>query len=45
MENEEHTATVKVIRDNRITIPQSIRDLQGIKVGDTVEATIRKVNK
>ena len=40
---DEHKATLKVILGSRITIPKSIRDLQGIQVGDYVEITIKKV--
>ena len=38
-----HSATVRVIRDGRITIPEEIRLVERIKDGDFVKVTIEKV--
>ncbi|MGA2162791.1 MAG: hypothetical protein ABSG28_11460 [Methanoregula sp.] len=43
--SELHTATVKVIKDGRITIPTEIRELEGIEEGDFVRITIVKIEK
>ncbi len=40
-----HKATVKVIKDGRITIPSDIRDLEDIKEGDYVKITIEKIER
>lgn len=40
-----HNATVKVIKDGRITIPSDIRDLEEIKEGDYVKITIEKIER
>jgi AbrB family looped-hinge helix DNA binding protein len=40
---ELHNATVKVIKDGRITIPQEIRELENIKEGDYLKVTIEKI--
>ncbi len=40
-----HSATVKVIKDGRITIPSDIRELEGIEEGDFVKITIEKLEK
>ena len=40
-----HSATVKVIKDGRITIPSDIRELEGIKEGDFLKITIEKIEK
>lgn len=40
-----HNATVKVIKDGRITIPSDIRELEDIKEGDYVKITIEKIEK
>ncbi|MGA2884650.1 MAG: hypothetical protein ABSE80_05805 [Halobacteriota archaeon] len=40
-----HSATVKVIRDGRITIPQEIREVGDIKEGDFVKITIEKIER
>jgi AbrB family looped-hinge helix DNA binding protein len=40
-----HTATVKVIKDGRITVPQEIRDLEDIKEGDYLKITIEKIDR
>ena len=40
-----HEATVKVIKDGRITIPSDIRDYEGIKEGDYLKITIEKLEK
>lgn len=40
---ETHAATVKVIKDGRITIPQEIRELEGINEGDFLKITIEKI--
>lgn len=40
-----HSATVKVIKDGRITIPSDIRELEGIGEGDYLKITIEKIEK
>ncbi len=40
---ELHNATVKVIKDGRITIPQEIRELENIKEGDFLKITVEKI--
>ena len=40
-----HSATVKVIKDGRVTIPQEIREVEDIKEGDFVKITIERINK
>lgn len=40
-----HYATVKVIKDGRVTIPSDIRDLENIKEGDYVKITIEKIER
>jgi len=40
-----HAATVKVIKDGRITIPQEIRELEGIREGDFLKITIEKIER
>lgn len=40
-----HSATVKVIKDGRITIPSDIRDLEDIKEGDYLKITIEKIER
>ncbi len=40
-----HSATVKVIKDGRITIPSEIRELEDIKEEDYVKITIEKINR
>lgn len=40
-----HSATVKVIKDGRVTIPQEIRELEGIKEGDFLKITIEKIDR
>jgi AbrB family looped-hinge helix DNA binding protein len=42
---ELHNATVKVIKDGRITIPQEIRELEGIKEGDFLKISIEKIER
>jgi len=42
---EQHAATVKVIKDGRITIPQEIRELESIKEGDFLRITIEKIDR
>ena len=37
----EYTATVKLDRQKRITIPKAIRDKESLKAGDVVEVVIR----
>ncbi len=39
-----HTATVKVIKDGRITIPLGIRELEDIKIGDYLKITVEKLD-
>lgn len=41
----EHTATVKIIKDGRITIPSEIREIEGIKEGDYLKITVEKIEK
>lgn len=40
---ELHNATVKVIKDGRITIPQEIREIESIKEGDFLKIIIEKI--
>ena len=40
-----HSATVKVIKDGRITIPQEIRELENIKEGDYLKVTIERLER
>lgn len=40
-----HFATVRVIKDGRITIPSDIRELEGIKENDYLKITIEKIEK
>jgi AbrB family looped-hinge helix DNA binding protein len=40
-----HNATVKVIKDGRITIPQEIREIEDIKEGDYLKVTIEKIER
>jgi AbrB family looped-hinge helix DNA binding protein len=40
-----HSATLKVIKDGRITIPGEIREVEDIKEGDFVQITIEKIEK
>ena len=40
-----HYATVKVIKDGRITIPSDIRELEDIKEGDFLKVTIEKIER
>lgn len=40
-----HSATVKVIKDGRITIPQGIRECEDIREGDYLKITIMKIEK
>ncbi len=40
-----HSATVKVIKDGRITIPSDIRKLEDINEGDYLKITIEKIEK
>lgn len=40
-----HAATVKVIKDGRITIPLEVREIEGIKEGDYLKITIEKIEK
>lgn len=40
-----HSATVKVIKDGRITIPSDIREIEGIGEGDYLKITIEKIEK
>jgi AbrB family looped-hinge helix DNA binding protein len=40
---EIHAATVKVIKDGRITIPHEVRELKGIAEGDSLKITIEKI--
>jgi len=42
---ELHNATVKVIKDGRITIPQEIRELESIKEGDFLRISIQKIDR
>lgn len=40
-----HHATVKVIKDGRITIPSEVRELEDLKEGDYVKITIEKIER
>lgn len=40
-----HVATVRVIKNGRITIPQEIRDLEDINEGDYLKITIEKIER
>lgn len=40
-----HYATVKVIKDGRITIPSDIRELEDIKEGDFLKISIEKIER
>jgi bifunctional DNA-binding transcriptional regulator/antitoxin component of YhaV-PrlF toxin-antitoxin module len=40
-----HSATVKVIKDGRVTIPQEIREVEGIAEGDFIKITIEKIER
>lgn len=40
-----HSATVKVIKDGRITIPSGIREIEDINEGDYVKITIERIEK
>ncbi len=40
-----HTATVKVIKDGRVTIPLGIRELEDIHEGDYLRITIEKMER
>ncbi len=40
-----HSATVKVIKDGRVTIPQEIREVEGINEGDFIKITIEKIER
>jgi AbrB family looped-hinge helix DNA binding protein len=40
-----YVATVKVIKDGRVTIPLEIRELEDIKLGDYLKITIEKIEK
>lgn len=41
--SREHIATVRMIKDGRVTIPSDIRELEGIEEGDYVKITIEKI--
>lgn len=41
--SREHIATVRMIKDGRVTIPSGIRELEGIEGGDYVKITIEKI--
>ncbi len=40
-----HSATLKVIKGGRVTIPQEIREVEGIKEGDYIKINIEKVER
>jgi AbrB family looped-hinge helix DNA binding protein len=40
-----HSATVKVIKGGRVTIPQEIREVEDIEEGDYIKITIEKVER
>lgn len=40
-----HNATVKVIKDGKITIPSEIREAENIKEGDFLKITVEKIEK
>jgi AbrB family looped-hinge helix DNA binding protein len=45
MMSQVHAATVKVIKNGRITIPQEIREFEEIIEGDFLKITIEKIEK
>ena len=45
MTSQVHAATVKVIKNGRITKPQEIRELEEISEGDYLKITIEKIEK
>lgn len=42
---KEYIAVVVLDKQHRVTIPKAIRDLNGLKTGDTVEIAIRMIEK
>ena len=40
-----HFATVKVIKNGRITIPSDIRELEGIEEGSFVRISVEKIEE
>jgi AbrB family looped-hinge helix DNA binding protein len=40
-----HSATLRVIKGGRVTIPQEVREVEDIHEGDFVEVTIEKIEK
>ena len=40
-----HSATVRVIKGGRVTIPQEIREVEDIEEGDYIKITIEKVER
>lgn len=40
-----HSATLKIIKDGRVTIPSGIRELESIEEGDYVRITIEKIEQ
>lgn len=40
-----HSATVKVIKGGRITLPREIREVEGINEGDYVKITVERIEK
>ena len=42
---KEYIAVVVLDKQHRVTIPKAIRDLNGLKTGDTVEIAIRMLEK
>jgi bifunctional DNA-binding transcriptional regulator/antitoxin component of YhaV-PrlF toxin-antitoxin module len=40
-----YSATVKVIKDGRVTIPGQIREVEGIVEGDFIKITIEKIER
>ena len=43
--SRDHTATLKVIKGGRVTLPSEVRDLEHIEEGDYVEVTFHKLIK
>ena len=40
-----HFATVRVMKNGRITIPSDIRELEGIEEGNYVQISVEKIEK
>jgi AbrB family looped-hinge helix DNA binding protein len=40
-----HTALVKIFSGGKVTLPKEIRDVMGLKDGDTVQITIARLEE